>query len=119
MKPTRAEIILIGNDPSLAYLIGRYAERHGWRVEMLPNLPEVKEVWERKPRLVLFASIEGLESAQALAHELVLGDTPVGVCASASDQVRAQELGADLCLLHPLTYDSFSTVLMGGEPSGA
>lgn len=116
MTPSCAEIILIGNDPSLAYLISRFAEHQGWRVETLPALSQVDEGRGKKPRLVLFASLEGLEANQTLAQELAAGDTQIGVLTSVSEQARAQELGADFCLLHPLTYDSFSAVLNGWNP---
>jgi DNA-binding response OmpR family regulator len=33
------------------------------------------------------------------------------VCSSVNDQARVHELGADFCLVHPLTYDRFLAAL--------
>ena len=118
MKSYNTEIILIGNDSSLAYLIGRFAEQSGCRVTVLKGILSVEDVWAKKPWLILFSSMDSLESAQALVGELADGEIPVGVCASVSDEARARELGADHCLLHPLTYDGFMATLMGNGLAG-
>lgn len=111
MKLSNTEITLIGNDPSLAYLIARFAEQSGCQLTILKSAPVVEEIWAQRPRLVLFATIEGLESAQALVSKLAGGEIPVGVCVSLSDEARARELGADHCLVHPLTLAGFMTAL--------
>lgn len=108
------EITLIGKDPSLAYLISRFAEQSGYQVCQLTRIPSPEEIWTRKPCLVLFSSIDGLESAQSLVSALSGGEILVGVCASVSDEAHAHELGADRCLLHPLTYDGFLAAFSGG-----
>lgn len=118
MKPSNTEITMIGNDPSLAYLISRFAEQSGCRLSVLKGIPSVEEIWVRKPWLVLFSSMDSLESAQGLVSELAGGDIPVGVCASVGDEARAHELGADHCLLHPLTYDGFMAALMENGLAG-
>ncbi len=116
MKPSNTEITLIGNDPSLAYLISRFAQQSGYRVTVLRSVPSLEEIWSRNPCMVLFSSIDNLESAQDLVDGLAEGEIPVGVCASLSDEARAHELGADHCLLHPLTYDGFiATFSQDGE----
>ena len=118
MKPSNIEITLIGNDPPLAYLISRFAEQSGCRVVVLQVIPTVEEIWARKPGMILFLSMESLESAKALMRELADGEIPVVVCASVSDEARARELGADHCLVHPLTYDGFMAAFLGEDPSG-
>ena len=102
---------MVGYDPTLAYLIGRYAEQSGYNVASTQIIPRVAEVCALRPAAILFPSIESLEAAQSLIAGLVNCDIPVLVCSSIADEARARELGADYCLLHPLTYDSFFAAL--------
>ena len=117
MNPLTTEITLIGNDSSLAYLLGRFAEQSGYQLTALQGTPTAEEIWARKPCLVLFSSIDNLESAQTLVSALADREIPVGVCASLSDEARAHELGADQCLVHPLTYNEFVAVFLGSDPA--
>ena len=119
VEPLKAEITLIGNDPSLAYLISRFAEKSGYQVTVQRGSLSIEEICTRKPCLVLFSSIENLESAQTLVNELADSEIPVAVCASMSDEARAHELGADHCLLHPLTYDGFLAAFQGENQPGS
>jgi hypothetical protein len=73
-----------------------------------------------KPATILFTSIESLEAAQLLVTGLANCDIPVLVCCSVADEARVRELGADHCLLHPLTYEGFHKVLAAAcNPGGA
>lgn len=107
----QTHILMIGNDPSLAYLIGRYAEHNGYCVTFTETIPDASEVCNQKPVAILFPSVEGLESAQLLIAGLVNCDIPILVCSAIADEVRAHELGADYCLLHPVTYKGFTEAL--------
>ncbi len=110
--PARSPVILlIGNDSALAYLIERYAERSGYEVRVHPIVPATPVGLEIKPAAVLFSSIENLEAAQAQIVQVSNAEIPVLVCSSLNDQSRARELGADHCLVHPLTYDGFLDAL--------
>ncbi len=109
--PARSEILMIGADKALAYLIGRYAEQSGCSMVMTPTVPSAAEVCGLQPAAILFPSIENLGAAQLLITDLANCDIPVLVCLSIADEARARELGADYCLLHPLTYDSFLAAL--------
>lgn len=102
---------MIGADTALAYLIGRYAEQSGCGIAMMQTVPSVAEVCSLQPSALLFLSFENLGAAQLLLADLGNCDIPVLVCSSVADEARARELGADYCLLHPLTYDSFRAVL--------
>ena len=104
-------ILLIGNDAALAYLIERYAERSGFEVRINPNVPAPLVGPEVKPTALLFSSIEDLEAAQSQLTSLTSAEIPVLVCSSVNDQLRARELGVDHCLVHPLTYEAFLTIL--------
>lgn len=106
-----SKILMIGSDPALSYLIGRYAEQGGYGVASLPAIPTLDEACALQPAAILFQSVEGLETSQALVRELTACDVPVLVCSSVTDEARARELGADGCLLHPLTYDSVLAAL--------
>lgn len=104
-------ILMIGNDPPLAYLLGRFAERSGYRLKAVEAGPSATEIYRLRPAAILFTSIQTLEAAQGLIAGLTNGNVPLLVCSTVVDQARAYELGADACLLHPLTYDNFLTTL--------
>jgi len=103
---SHAKILVIGNDPALAYLIGRYAEQGGYGIATAQVVPSAAETCALQPAAILFQSVEGLATSETLIREMADCDVPVLVCSSVTDQARARELGADHCLLHPLTYDS-------------
>lgn len=118
MKPTsQFRILVIGVDTALAYLIGRYAEQSGCGMTMMQTVPSVAEVCSLQPAAILFLSFENLGAAQLLIADLGNCDIPVLVCSSVADEARARELGADYCLLHPLTYDSFLAALAATKAS--
>lgn len=104
-------ILLFGNDATLSYLFGRFAERSGYRLAINSENLSTGEIEAVNPVAIIFLSTELLERAQALVTELVGFEAPVVVCSSAADEVRARELGADFCLLHPITYDGFQEAL--------
>jgi CheY-like chemotaxis protein len=103
--------VIISNSPSFIYLLQRYADRSGFSVTVA--LPSVlaETICRSEPFAVIFSSAENLEAFQALVAELTNRDVPIIVCSSEIDQIRTRELGADYCLLHPLTYDDFQAVL--------
>lgn len=103
-------LIILGGDSSFNYLIRRYAERLGYSIVNMPISTVVEQVHELKPAAVIFASMENLEGAQPLALGLANRDVPLIVCSSLADQIRARELGADYCLVHPFVYDNFSAI---------
>ena len=109
--PSQSQILMIGNDPALTYLIRRYAQKSGYCVTAMQIVPQAAKVCAIKPAALLFPSIENLEAAQSLIVGLANCDIPLLVCSSVADEARARELGADYCLLHPLTYDSFLNAL--------
>jgi len=104
-------ILLVGRDTPLNYLFGRFAEQSGYR--LTGNLENISmaEIETVKPAVILFLSIELLAKNQALVAELSSRESPIIVCSSSTEQARARELGADYCLLHPLTYNDFQTAL--------
>jgi DNA-binding response OmpR family regulator len=106
-----SKILMIGNDMALTYLVGRYADRSGYTIATLQTVPSAEEVCKQQPVALLFPSIERLGAAQSLIAELSQCDIPILVCSSIADEARARELGADYCLLHPLTYDAFLAAL--------
>jgi CheY-like chemotaxis protein len=118
VKPAaQSRILVIGDDAPLAYLIGRYAERSGHDITLMQSVPSAEEACSLRPVAILFPSIEGLETAQTLIADLANCDIPVLVCVSITDEARARELGADHCLLHPLTYDGFLAALPAARAS--
>jgi hypothetical protein len=107
----QSTILMLGNDPALAYLIGRYAQQSGYGVTTMQIVPQTEAVCTLKPVAILFTSVESLEAAQLLITGLASCDIPILVCSSIADEARARELGADHCLLHPLTYNGFFMAL--------
>jgi hypothetical protein len=107
----QSTLVIIGKSASFNYLIQRYADRIGFSVTVA--LPSVlaETICRSKPVAVIFSSVENLEAFQPLIAELTNRDVPIMVCSSEIDQMRTRELGADYCLLHPLTYDDFQAAL--------
>jgi CheY-like chemotaxis protein len=106
-----ATILLIGNDLTLGYLLKRYAEHSGYRLEMNAERLSSHEIEAIGPAVIIFLSTERLARDQDILQELSSPDMPIVVCSSVVEESRAIELGADYCLLHPLTYDDFQAAL--------
>jgi hypothetical protein len=109
-QPKQTIVIISGNS-SFNYLLQRYADRIGFPTMVIVPSESAKTICEIEPVAVIFPSVENLGGSQSLVAELTNCDIPIIVCSSAADQNRTHELGADYCLLHPLVYDHFSTVL--------
>ncbi len=114
IQPT---ILLVGNDSTLSYLLGRFAERSGYLLTVISESLSIKEIESINPTVIIFISTELLVTRQTLIVELANFDAPIMVCSSVVDQARARELGADYCLLHPLTYDDFQKAMMDANIS--
>jgi DNA-binding response OmpR family regulator len=112
-----AVILLIGSDVMLSYLLKRFAELSGYHVSTHSQNPSAGEIEALDPAIVIFLSTELLETAQALVEEIANLDIPLMVCSSVADEARTRELGADYCLLHPLTYDGFQIALATASTS--
>jgi hypothetical protein len=104
-------ILLFGNDTTLSYLFARFAERSGCRLIINSENLSTGEIETVNPVAIIFPSTELLEKTQALVMELVSLEAPIMVCSSVADEARARELGADFCLLHPITYEGFQDAL--------
>lgn len=112
ISPAQPKILVIGDDPRLAYLLKRYAEQNGYQI-IQHSQASPAEAWRQlKPAAIIFSSVEQLQTAQVLVEDFSAQEIPVLVCAAIADEPRAQELGADAFLLHPLTYDNFRSTLM-------
>jgi len=118
-RPAQSSIWMIGSDAALTYLIRRFAEQGGFRLDAKPAVPPLEAVREKQPAAILFPSIESMETAARWIEALAGHDHDVSilVCSSVTDQARARELGADACLLHPLTYEGFLSALSATRPS--
>ena len=112
MNPSpQPTILLVGRDTPLNYLFGRFAEQSGYQVTgNLENI-SLEEIEAVKPAVIVFLSTELLAKNQTLVAELASHESPILVCSSTTEESQARELGADYCLLHPLTYNDFQTTL--------
>jgi hypothetical protein len=114
---TRPTILLVGNDVTLRYLLGRFVDESKCTLAVLPVITSVQELTELNPKVIIFLSTELLEKTQPLIVELASLEMPIVVCSSVADEAKSREWGADYCLLHPITYDSFQTVLALANPA--
>jgi len=104
-------IVLVDHDKTLRYLFGRFAERSGFQLSVVSEDISLKEIQSFDPVVVIFSSQELLEKAQPLVLELTRIEIPILVCSSVTEEARARELGADYCLLHPITFEGFQGAL--------
>jgi hypothetical protein len=111
LRSSPPKILMIGNDSPLTYLIRRFAEQSGCQIELHEPAPSFQEISASKASILLFPSIESLEADQRIISGLAKYDGLVMVCSSVADEPHARELGADYCLIHPLTYESFTAAL--------
>jgi DNA-binding response OmpR family regulator len=106
-----ATILVVDGDVALTYLLERYAQRGGFR------FCQVRFPWQSLPErpaglsILWLPSMEMLEAVRPRETGLVGDGSPVIVCSSAGEEGRAQDLGADLCATHPLTYPDFLEAL--------
>jgi len=104
-------VLLLGNDTTLSYLLGRFAERNGNQLAISSENLSIKQIELANPEVVIFTSMELLATNRALVEELSSLDILIMVCSSVAEEGRARDLGADHCLLHPLTYSDFQTAM--------
>jgi DNA-binding response OmpR family regulator len=118
-SPPGSTIVVIGRDEMLSYLLKRYSEQDGGRMVVMESLPSAGELAGLQPAAIIFSSTDQMVEAQPVMDDPAMLDIPVLVCTSISDEARARELGADSCLLHPLTYDQFAAALAAVNPPAA
>lgn len=104
-------IVVVGGDDSVHYLFKRYAEQIGLSIRVIKAPVKPDCIQNSETVAVIFSSVESLEGERDLVVELTNLDIPIIVCSSVFEQSRTRELGADYCLLHPLVFDNFSSVL--------
>jgi hypothetical protein len=93
------------------YLLGRYAEKGGYRIVYELTAPASETIRSLQPSAIVFTTLEELEKAQSQRIDLVNWEMPILVCSSGTDVAQARDLGADHCLLHPLSYEAFQAAL--------
>ena len=112
MNPkTKRSLLLIGSDANLGYLLNRFAEQSEYQLTTAPEKISIQEVTVADPAAIIFSSMDFLNKAQAFVAELDNLEVPVIVCSAVNDQAKARELGADSCLLHPITLEGFQNTL--------
>ena len=110
----KPSILLIGNDPSLEYLLERYAHRSGYCLQSIRSISPDVDIFQTQPQSIWFSSLDVLEAFQSQKSMILSCNVPIVVCSSIADDARAMDLGADYLLLHPLTYDCFISTLGQG-----
>ena len=112
MNPrTKQTILLMGNDADLGYLLGRFAEQSEYQLTVTSEKISIQDIMVANPAAIIFSSTDFMDKAQALVTELASIEVPIIACSSVTDEARARELGADYCLLHPITYEGFQGAL--------
>jgi hypothetical protein len=104
-------ILLIEPDDALLYLMERYSCRGRHRLAVRKLEGGVDALWQLRPAVMWFPSLQSLEASMPRQRGRVGEDVPVIVCTSKGDEMRARELGADHCALHPLTFAEFTGAL--------
>jgi hypothetical protein len=117
--PEQPPLLLVGQEPSLEYLLKRYARQSGCELRSLREVSPETDVRAIRPLAVWFSSLEVLGAFQLLRAAIASEDIPIVVCSSVADEARANELGADYFFLHPVTYDCFLSTLAGTDLSQA
>ena len=107
MSSPGSRIALVAGDASLTYLMERYTERIGLGFEVVADPPPPTVLEAVSPGLVWFPSLDSLARWRGDGHPTTAAETAVVVCTSVPDERRARDLGADYCLLLPLTFDDF------------
>ncbi|MFH1523432.1 MAG: hypothetical protein ABIF04_00535 [Chloroflexota bacterium] len=107
----KPSILLIGNDPSLEYLLERYAYRGGYSLRSIPAIAPNVDISQMQPKSIWFSSLDILETFQPQNKTILDSNVPIVVCSSIADDARAMDLGADYLLVHPLTYECFLSTL--------
>jgi len=110
----KPSILFIGNDPSLEYLLERYAYRGGYRLQSVRAITPNVDFCQMQPQSIWFSSLDVLGAFQPQKNTILACNVPIVVCSSIADNARAMDLGADYLLLHPLTYDCFLSTLGQG-----
>ena len=117
MNPSEPPSILyVGSDPSLEYLLNRYAQRSGCRIQRVGGGALDIDLTRPRPLSVWFSSLEVLADSPWLRAAAASLDIPLVVCAAVAGDARGHDLGADYIFLHPVTYDSFVSTL-GTSPA--
>ncbi|HJS17780.1 MAG TPA: hypothetical protein VJ785_03470 [Anaerolineales bacterium] len=112
MSPkTKRTILLMGNEANLGYLLGRFAEQSEYQLTVSAEKISIEDVAVANPAAIIFSSTDFMAQSQALVMELAGIEVPIIVCSSVTDVAMARELGADYCLLHPITYEGFQGAL--------
>ena len=104
-------ILYVGNEPSLEYLLGRYAQRSGCQMVSVPAPSPAVDLAGLRPLSVWFSSVETLAASPDLRAAAASLDIVLVVCAAVADDARAVDLGVDYIFLHPVTYDYFVSTL--------
>ncbi len=112
-KSSQKTVLLIGSDDRLTYLLQRYFDLVSCHVEVSPGGSVFMYFEQVIPSLVVFSTIEELINNLENAKRFSVSGIPIMVCTSVADQAQALELGADSCLLHPITIENFKLALKG------
>jgi len=105
------KVLVIGNDPRLGYLLNRYGDQSGLAMTHTSILNAFGEIQKTNPEYLIFSSLEALRECQGWVSALGDIDIHILVCSAVGDEAAAREMGADECMFHPVTYESFCNAL--------
>ncbi len=104
-------VLTIGQDQNLLYLLQRYARQCDCILYHEQRSISSNEIINLSPSAIIFLTIDELERAGKLVDSLTSEPILIIVCISPFDAVRANELGADICLVHPFTLAQFELAI--------
>ena len=117
MLATQPLLLLISDDPQLAYLIGRYCEHSGCRVRHAANVDlAIAAMPLEKPTMLLLhllstAPQAGWSNLLRLQQSFASETIPITVVSALADEVSARAFGAEYWLWQPVMYNDFHSVL--------
>lgn len=107
----RKRVLTIGQDQTLLYLLQRFAKQCDCILYNGQRTISSNEISDLNPSAIIFLTIDELEMAGKLVDSLTSEPILIVVCISLSDEARANELGADLYLVHPFTLAQFEKAI--------
>lgn len=105
------KVLVIGNDNAMTYLLNRYADQSGLLMSYASTMSALAEVQNGNPTFIIFSSLDALRESERWLGELSDKEMQILVCSGVGDEAAAREMGADNCLFHPVTYQSFCNAL--------
>ncbi len=114
--PSAPKVLLVQDDPQFVYLIQRYCRSSGCQVIRVDEVNQTVTLAQQElPNLILLDlapdRAERWQLLQALRSDPATCKIPVFICSASEVAMQGWEEYADGCLLMPVMYEDFCSVL--------